>query len=101
MSVWLCAAWLEATSDYTLVGALATAIAALTTVVGILWFALNKARDKHEKLLQQDRDELVPEMVKFSDAARTMIANSEKLLEESMKLRNLRHRSGHGGDSQT
>ncbi len=91
---------LEASTDWTIVGAMAIAITALTTAVGILWFAYNKARDNHEQLLREDRDELVPEMVRFTEAAKKMIANSEKLIEESMKMRNLRHRAGHGGDSE-
>lgn len=89
------------TTDYTLVGAMATAIVALTSALGVLWWTLGRAHHKYESLLKSDRDELVPMMVEFQSAAREMQTNATKMLEESIKLRNLRHRRshGHGSDS--
>jgi len=84
------------TTDYTLVGAMVTAIVALSSALGVLWWTLGRAHGKYEALLKSDRDELVPMMVEFQSAAREMQTNATKLLEESIKLRNLRHRRSHG-----
>jgi hypothetical protein len=83
-------------TDWTLVTALLTAIGALCTVIGILWWRYNQARDNYENLLREDRDDLVPAMVKLSDTARQLSENANKLLEESIKLRTYRRGEGAG-----
>lgn len=90
---------LEAQTDWTLVTALLTAIGALATVIGILWWRYNQARDRYEALLESDRDELVPTMVKFSEAATKINETANRLLEESIKLRTYR-RGGRAGDTE-
>ena len=86
-------------TDWTLVTALCTAVAALTTVVGILWWRYNGARDKYEELLQNDRDDLVPIMIRLSETATTLNTNATKLIEESIKLRT--YRRGDHADRET
>lgn len=86
--------------DYwTLVTALLTAIAAQTAVIGILWWRYNQARDKFDTLLESDRDELVPTMVKFSETASRLNDSATELLKESIKLRS--HRRRNRGDRAT
>lgn len=93
------AALLQAQTDWTLVTALLTANGVLATVVGILWWRYNQARDKLEQLLIRDRDELVPEMVKVGQLLERHSENANKLLEESIKLRTYRRGEGASGDS--
>ena len=87
------------TQDWTLVSALLGAIGALTGVVGLLWWRYNQARDNYEALLMSDRDDLVPAMVRLTETAKALSANSNKLLEESIKLRTYRRGDGASGDA--
>ena len=88
-----------AQTDWTVVSILIAGITACATVIGILWWRYNQARDKYEQLLQDDRDDLVPAMVKLADVAQQLNASSTKLLEESIKLRTYRRGEGATGDS--
>ena len=81
-------------TDWTVVSILITGIGTLATVIGILWWRYNQARDKYEDLLQQDRDDLVPAMVELSTTAKALNDSATKLLEESIKLRSYRREGG-------